>query len=90
MLARAFGAVLASFAMPLEFTNREEEPEPQASGSGRRPPPKSPVGIDVLDYGEPNPAPAALMRKRASIFLWILLAFALGGLIALVMVGLSS
>ncbi|MGA8035941.1 MAG: hypothetical protein WA823_09505 [Candidatus Acidiferrales bacterium] len=76
--------------MPLRFTNHEEEPEPQASGSGQRIPPRTGIGIDVLDQGEPNPPPAALMRKRASVFLWILLALGLGGLIALAMVAMSD
>jgi len=76
--------------MPVDFTNRKEAPGAEALGSEHRPPPPSRFGVDVLDHGEPNPPPAALMRKRASVALWILLALALGGLIALVMVALSS
>lgn len=82
--------MLASFAVPHEFTPREGEPEPQAGTAGRKPPPPVGVTADLLDYGEPNPPPPALMRKRFSIWIWVLLALALGGFIALLMVMLSS
>jgi hypothetical protein len=43
-----------------------------------------------FDQREPVEPPAALMRKRKHVALWIVLALALGGLIALMMVGLSQ
>jgi hypothetical protein len=76
--------------VPHEFKNREEEPEPLASGAGNRPPPERGVGVDVFDDGEPNKPPAALMGRKWNYAMWILLALALGGLIALFMVVLSS
>jgi hypothetical protein len=46
--------------------------------------------IEDFDQREPVEPPAALMRKRKHVALWILLALGLGGLIALMMVGLSN
>lgn len=76
--------------MAHEFIPREDESESQPAGAGREPPSRVGVATDLLDHGEPNPAPAALMRKRFSIWIWILLALALGGFIALVMVMMSQ
>ncbi len=77
-------------AMPYEF--RDDPPEPQtdsSSGRGALPPVKS-IGVDFLDFGEPAKPPAGLMRKRPHVAVWILAALVLGGLIAFVLVGLSS
>ena len=45
---------------------------------------------DFDDQRQPVEPPAALMRKRKHWVLWIVLALVLGGLIALVMVGMSQ
>jgi hypothetical protein len=45
---------------------------------------------DDFDDRQPVEPPRALMRKRKHVALWILLALALGGLIALMMVAMSS
>jgi hypothetical protein len=76
--------------MPNDFIPRTGEPDPKAGGSGDEFPPRVDVALDDLDHGAPNEAPKALMRKRYSIWIWILLALALGGFIALVMVMMSE
>ncbi len=76
--------------MPQEFIPRKGEPGPQTSGSGEEFPARADVALDDLDHSAPNEAPKALMRKRFSIWIWILLALALGGFIALVMVMMSD
>jgi hypothetical protein len=77
--------------MPHEFIPRDDDPETQAGGAGRRPPPVTGVVADVYDdSGVPNKPPRQLMRKRFSIWIWILLALVMGGFIALVMVALSG
>ena len=43
-----------------------------------------------FDNRQPVDPPAALMRKRKHVALWIVLALALGGLIALAMVAMSQ
>jgi hypothetical protein len=43
-----------------------------------------------FDQREPVEPPAALMRKRKHVALWILLALGLGGLIALMMVAMNN
>jgi hypothetical protein len=51
------------------------------------------LGADMnedFDNRQPLDPPRALMRKKKHVALWILLALALGGLIALVMVGMSN
>jgi hypothetical protein len=76
--------------MPREFIPRKGEQGPQASGAGDEFPKRVDVALDDLDHREPNEAPKALMRKRFSIWIWILLALALGGFIALMMVMMSD
>jgi hypothetical protein len=76
--------------MPQDFTPRKGEPQTPAGGSGEEYPPRVDVALDDLDHGAPNEAPKALMRKRFSIWIWIVLALALGGFIALVMVMMSE
>ena len=45
---------------------------------------------DSLEFAQQNEPPRGLMRKRPHVALWILAALFLGGLIALILVGLSS
>jgi hypothetical protein len=87
---RCFLAVLASFEMAHEFIPRKDEPEAEPHEQGRESSPRLGLPPEVMDYGEPNPAPKALMRKRLGIWFWILLALALGGFIALAMVVMSQ
>jgi hypothetical protein len=74
--------------MPLDFTNRKEEPESGSSAPDNHPPPLD--DPEMYDQREPNKPPAALMGKRWNFVMWLLLALALGGLIALAMVAVSS
>jgi hypothetical protein len=75
--------------MASEFPKNPANTDVRASGAGRMPPTKS-TGVDVFEFGEPNQPPAGLMRKRSHIFLWILLALALGLLMAGFMVLVES
>jgi hypothetical protein len=77
--------------MPHKFTDGKDDLDPEASGSGVRPPPPA-TAVDQLDpdHREPNEPPPALMRKKTHYAMWILLALALGGVIALIMVALGS
>jgi hypothetical protein len=47
-------------------------------------------GADSLEFAQQNEPPRGLMRKRPHVALWILAALFLGGLIALILVGLAS
>jgi hypothetical protein len=75
--------------MPFEFTGHPRTPETQAvSNCGERPPGKF-VGVDMLDAPEVVP-PAGLMHRRRHIWFWLSVALLLGGLIALILVGLIA
>ena len=76
--------------MALEFSKKPDEPKPQSSGAGRVPPPSTTTGVDVFEFAEPNQPPAGLMRKRSHILFWIVLALALGLLLAGFMVLVDS
>ena len=76
--------------MAHDFIPRKGERDPEAGGAGEEFPARADVALDDLDHTAPNAAPKALMRKRFSIWVWILLALLLGGFIALVMVMMSD
>lgn len=75
--------------MASEFPKNPGETGARASGSGQIPP-RNPPGVEAFEFGEPNQPPAGLMRKRSHIFFWILLALALGLLMAGLMVLVES
>jgi hypothetical protein len=76
--------------VPHEFSDDPHEPPavPGADrGEGRA---AADSGTDSLDFAQQNEPPRGLMRKRRPVALWILAALFLGGLIALILVGLES
>jgi hypothetical protein len=75
--------------MASEFPKNPDSSGARASGSGQIPPGK-PTGAEAFEFGEPNQPPAGLMRKRSHIVFWILLALALGLLLAGFMVLVES
>jgi hypothetical protein len=83
-----FGASIV--AVTREFSNdpRERNTAPAAKRGARRP--VEYTGEDSLDFAQPNEPPRGLMRKRPHVAVWILAALLLGGLIALLLVGLAS
>jgi hypothetical protein len=83
-----FGASIV--AVTREFSNdpRERNTAPAAKRGARRP--VEYTGEDSLDFAQPNEPPRGLMRKRSHVAVWILAALLLGGLIALLLVGLAS
>jgi hypothetical protein len=83
-----FGASIV--AVTREFSNdpRERNTAPAAKRGARRP--VEYTGEDSLDFAQPNEPPRGLMRKRPHVAVWILAALLLGGLIALLLVGIAS
>ena len=77
--------------MPREFSDDPHEPAGSAcvriAGERRR---AEDSEADSLDFARQNEPPRGLMRKRPPVALWILAALFLGGLIALILVGLAS
>jgi hypothetical protein len=83
-----FGASIVS--VPREFSDDPREP-PTAPAAGRGgPQPAEDSEADSLEFARQNEPPRGLMRKRPHVALWILAALFLGGLIALILVGLAS
>jgi hypothetical protein len=77
--------------VPQEFNDeppRDPNPAPAADRRVRQP--VADTGEDSLDFAEPTDPPRGLMRKRPHVAVWILAALLLGGLIALILVGLAS
>lgn len=83
-----FGASIV--AVTREFSNdpRERDAAPTAERRARQP--VEDTGEDSLEVARPNEPPRGLMRKRPHVAVWILAALLLGGLIALLLVGLVS
>jgi len=83
-----FGASIV--AVPREFSSdaRERDSAPAAKGGARQP--VEDTAEDSRDFAQPNEPPRGLMRKRPHVAVWILAALLLGGLIALLLVGLAS
>jgi len=76
--------------VPREFNDEPREPRaaPAAERGEHRPADESEA--DSLEFAQQNEPPRGLMRKRPHVALWILAALFLGGLIALILVGLAS
>jgi hypothetical protein len=76
--------------MPREFSDDPHEPpaERAAVPGERRATEDSEA--DSLEFARQTEPPRGLMRKRPPVALWILAALFLGGLIALILVGLES
>jgi hypothetical protein len=83
-----FGASIV--AVTDEFSDDPRERHTAPAGEGRARQPVADTGDDSLDFAQPNEPPRGLMRKRPHVAVWILAAFLLGGLIALLLVGLAS
>jgi hypothetical protein len=66
-----------------------ETADAPASGGGERPRTED-NETDSREFAQQNEPPRGLMRKRPHVALWILAALFLGGLIALILVGLES
>jgi len=83
-----FGASI--ILMPREFQDDAKEPAatPDAAGGARQP--VEDTGEDELDFARAVEPPRGLMRKRPHVAFWILAALFLGGIIALLLVGLAS
>jgi hypothetical protein len=70
---------VALWIMPYEFTDREYEPEPQASSSRGGLPPRKITGVGVLDPPVPpkkqpgslTPIPASLLKRVLAVILLI-------------------
>jgi hypothetical protein len=77
-------------AVPQKFNDDPREPAatPAADRTARQP--VEDTGEDELEFARPMEPPRGLMRKRPHVAVWILAALLLGGLIALILVGLSS
>ena len=76
--------------MPHKFSDDPQEPAATpGSDRGERRSDEDSEG-DSLEFAQPNEPPRGLMRKRRPVALWILAALFLGGLIALILVGLAS
>ena len=76
--------------MPREFSDDPLKPPlaPAAERGDRSAAEES--GSDSLEFAQQNEPPRGLMRKRPPVVVWILAALFLGGLIALILVGLES
>lgn len=83
-----FGASI--MFVPREFQDDAHEPAviPDAAGGARQP--VEDTGEDELDFARAIEPPRGLMRKRPHVAFWILAALFLGGIIALLLVGLAS
>jgi uncharacterized protein involved in exopolysaccharide biosynthesis len=76
--------------MPREFSDDPREPaNPPTAGADERDRADD-SEADTLEFAQQNEPPRGLMRKRPRVALWILAALFLGGLIALILVGLES
>jgi uncharacterized protein involved in exopolysaccharide biosynthesis len=76
--------------VPREFSDDSHETtNTSASGAGERRRTED-SETDSLEFAQQNEPPRGLMRKRPHVALWILAALFLGGLIALILVGLAS
>ena len=76
--------------MSREFDNDPREPSSAAAPGASERRRAEDGGADALDFAQQTEPPRGLMRKRPPVALWILAALFLGGLIALILVGLES
>lgn len=77
------------FVMPSDFIEFPRDPQTKSASSRGIRPPENFVPADVLDGRETSPPPG-LMKKRRHFSFWLLIALLLGGLIALLLVAISS
>lgn len=83
-----FGASIIT--VPRKFSDDPHRPPVgSAAASGERRPAED-SETDALEFAQQNEPPRGLMRKRPPVVLWIFAALLLGGLIALILVGLES
>jgi hypothetical protein len=75
--------------MPFEFPEHPRAPETQAASDRSAQSSGKIVGIDMFDEPEAVPPPG-LMHRRRHIWFWVGVALLLGGLIALILVGLIA
>jgi hypothetical protein len=76
--------------VPHEFSDDPREPTKAAAADRGVRQPVEDTREDELDFAEPAEPPRGLMRKRPHVAVWILAALLLGGLIALILVGIAS
>jgi hypothetical protein len=77
-------------AVPHEFSDDPREPAKALAADRAVRQPVEDTGEDSLDFAEPAEPPRGLMRKRPHVAVWILAALLLGGLIALILVGIAA
>jgi hypothetical protein len=84
VLDEILGMGVALRTMPYEFTDREYEPEPQASSSRGGVPPRKITGVGVLDPPVPpkrqpgplTPIPASLLKRIFAVIILVGVAIA--------------
>jgi hypothetical protein len=76
--------------VPREFSDDPHKPPAGRAAASSEPSAGEVNEADSLEFARPTEPPPGLMRKRPHVALWILAALFLGGLIALILVGLSS
>jgi len=76
--------------VPPEFSDDPHEATAAPAAERRERRAAEDSGADPLEFAQQNEPPRGLMRKRPHVALWILAALFLGGLIALILVGLAS
>lgn len=72
-----------------EFTKEPREPGTKSASLQSKWPGVKGIETDFLELRDPVEPPPGLMRKRSSIVVWLVIALFLGGLIALIFVGLA-
>jgi hypothetical protein len=89
LLDEILGMGVALRAMPYEFTDREYEPEPQASSSRGGLPPRKITGVGVLDPPVPprkqpgplTPIPASRLKRIFAVVILVGVAISLAMLL---------
>ena len=81
MLDETLGLVVAFRKMPYEFTEWEQEPEPQASSSRAGGPPRKITGVGILDPPVPPKRQNPLLPIAGSMFVRIFAAIILIGMV---------
>jgi hypothetical protein len=76
--------------MPCEFSDDPHEPPAALAAERSKRRPAEDGEADSLEFTQQTEPPRGLMRKRPPVALCILAALFLGGLIALILVGLES
>jgi hypothetical protein len=76
--------------VPREFSDDPHKPPVGSAAVPGECRPSEDSEAVALEFAQQNEPPRGLLRKRPPVVLWILAALFLGGLIALILVGLSS